>query len=233
MHDHQKKHRPAGACKHRHRFRTTRIPSNARTRAPPPDIPRETLGSVLCYIPSMLDPRRVSSRSNRTASVYTARGSASSLARFRCKKTACVARNSAHHMPPILKAPRQTSEDYAPANYTAQFTYPRRFARRTAHDCGKLQRIGLERGPDQRGWTVTDSGTRQAAEVTPALSTARGTALAQLHASRKKTFWSSVSLYSFSKCKTKQGSPGISKKTKFAFQNSQPRPSPICVLQAI
>ena len=52
----KKLHRPAGACNHRHRFRTTRIPPNARTRALPSDISRETLGSVFCYIPSMLGP---------------------------------------------------------------------------------------------------------------------------------------------------------------------------------
>ena len=87
------------------------------------------------------------------------------------------------------QALRRTSTDSVRANYTAQLAYPLRFAGRIADDCSKLQRIGLERGPDQRGWTLTDSGTRQtAAEVTPALTAARGTALAQPHASAEKDY---------------------------------------------
>ena len=202
----KKLHRPAGAGSHRHRFRTTRIPPNARTRAPPPDIPRETLGSVFCYIPSMLGPSQgVLPFKSRRIGLHRAR---------RC----FVARTASQQEDGLRgpeqpapqatdQVPRQTSDDSDPANYTARFTYPLRFARRIANDCYKLQRIGLARGPDQRGWTLTDSGTRQtAAEVTPALTTARGTALAQLHPALEKGFLEPrISVFIFEK--KNKGSP--------------------------
>ena len=202
----KKLHRPAGAGSHRHRFRTTRIPPNARTRAPPPDIPRETLGSVFCYIPSMLGPSQgVLPFKSRRIGLHRARHGF--VARTASQQEDGL-RGPEQSAPQATdQVPRQTSEDPDPANSTARFTYPLRFARRIANDCYKLQRSGLARGPDQHGWTLTDAGTRQmAAEVTPALTTARGTALAQLHPALEKGFLEPrISVFIFEK--KNKGSP--------------------------
>jgi hypothetical protein len=221
----KKLHRPAGAGSHRHRFRTTRIPPNARTRAPPPDIPRETLGSVFCYIPSMIGPSRgVLPFKSRRIGLHRARHCF--VARTAPQQEDGL-RGPEQPAPQATdQVPRQTSEDSDPASYTARLTYPLRFARRSANDCYKLQRIGLERGPDQRGWTLTDAGTRQtAAEVTPALTTARGTALAQLHPALEKGFLE-LRIFVFIFEKKNEGSPRFFKENKVRFRKlSQPTTS--------
>ena len=218
----KKSHRPAGACNHRHRFRTTRIPLNARTRAPPPDIPRETLGSVFCYIPSMLGPSQgvLPFKSHRIG-LHRAR---------HCFVARTASRQEDGPRGLELRAPqatdlipRQMTEDCSLANYTAQLAYPLRFDGRIADDCSKLQRVGLAQGPDQRGWTSTDSGTRQTtAEVTPALTAARGTALAQPHASAEKDFLElCIPVFVF-RIKF-QGSPRVFKENEvFFLKVSQP-----------
>jgi len=219
----KKLHRPAGARSHRHRSRTTRIPPNARTRAPPPDIPRETLGSVFCYIPSMLGPSQgvLPFKSHRIG-LHRARHCF--VARTASPQEDGL-RGPEQRAPQATDLiPRKTSENLDQANYTARFTYPLRFARRIANDCCKLRRSGLERGPDQRGWTLTDSGTRRtAAEVTPALRTARGTALAQLHASVEKAFLElRISVFIFGTQNSK-GSPRFLKEIGVRFSKlSQP-----------
>ena len=218
----KKLHRPAGACNHRHRFRTTRIPPNVRTRALPPDIPRETLGSVFCYIPSMLGPSQgvLPFKSHRIG-LHRAR---------HCFVARTASRQEDGPRGLELRAPqatdlipRQMTEDCSLANYTAQLAYPLRFAGRIADDCSKLQRVGLAQGPDQRGWTSTDSGTRQTtAEVTPALTAARGTALAQPHASAEKDFLElCIPVFVF-RIKF-QGSPRVFKENEvFLLKVSQP-----------
>ena len=138
----KKLHRPAGAGSHRHRFRTTRIPPNARTRAPPPDIPRETLGSVFCYIPSMLGPSQgVLPFKSRRIGLHRARHGF--VARTASQQEDGL-RGPEQSAPQATdQVPRQTYEDPDPANSTARFTYPLRFARRIANDCYKLQRLSL------------------------------------------------------------------------------------------
>ena len=212
----KKLHRPAGAGSHRHRFRTTRIPPNARTRAPPPDIPRETLGSVFCYIPSMLGPSQgVLPFKSRRIGLHRAR---------HCFVARTAPQQEDGRRGPEQPAPqatdqvpRQTSEDSDPASYTARLTYPLRFARRSANDCYKLQRIGLERGPDQRGWTQAH-GRRQ--RRSPRRSPRHAVQPWRSYTRHwKKAFWNPVSLYSFSKRKTR-APPGFSKKTRFVLENS-------------
>ena len=110
--------------------------------------------------------------------------------------------------------PRQMTEDGSLANYTAQLAYPLRIAGRIAEDCSKLQRVGLAQGPDQRGWTSSDPATRQrAVEVTPALTTARGTAMRQLRASAEKDFLELCIPVFFFRIKF-QGSPRVFKENE-------------------
>ena len=218
----KKSHRPAGASNHRHRFRTTRIPLNARTRAPPPDIPRETLGSVFCYIPSMLGPSQgVLPFKSHHIGLHRARHWFVARTASRQEDGLCGPARRALQATDLI--PRQMTEDGSLANYTAQLAYPRRIAGRIADECSKLQRVGLAQGPDQRGWTSTDSGTRQTtAEVTPALTAARGTAMAQPHASAEKGFLElCIPVFVF-RIKF-QGSPRVFKENEvFFLRVSQP-----------
>ena len=217
----KKLQRPAGAC-NRHRSRTTRIPPNVRTRAMPPDIPRETLGSVSCYIPSMLGPPQgvLPFKSYRIGLHRARQGYAARTAPLQEDDS----RDSEQRVPQATdQAPRRTSTDSLLANHTAQLAYPLRFAGRIADDCSKFQRVGLAQGPDQRGWTSTDSGTRQTtAEVTPALTAARGTAMAQPHASAEKGFLElCIPVFVF-RIKF-QGSPRVFKENEvFFLKVSQP-----------